>query len=280
MTYLDLGTVRTRRDGGAVWASLDNGELNMMDQSMHDDLSELAAALEGDESVSVLVVDSANPDYFCAHADISGSIPKLPELPPPATELTQYQALFERFRALPQATVCVIAGRARGAGVEMATALDMRFADRDRAVFGQPEVALGAMPGYGSTQYLPMLLGRGRALELLLASDDIDAPTAAAYGLVNRALPGEELDEYVAALVARIATFPRAATRAAKASVDAHVGDLKPGMLAETDNLMTTMLTDEVPRRIDNFIRSGGQTRALEDDLGKNLLKMVAGEGS
>ena len=241
---------------------------------------DVAAALEADETITVLVIDSANPEYFCAHADISGPIGKLEELPAPATALRPHQALFERYRALPQATVCVIEGRARGAGVELAAALDVRFADRDRAVFCQPEVALGAIPGYGSTQYLPLLVGRGRALELLLSSDDFDADTAAAYGLVNRAFDGEALKRHVAELVARIATYPHAAVRAAKRAVDAHVGDLSTGMFAETDAVASTFLTDEVPNRIANFMRAGGQTPELEDDLGRNIVAMVAPAGA
>lgn len=280
MTYLDLSTIRTRREGGAVWASLDNGELNLMDEAMYDELGELATALEGDDSISVLVVDSANPSYFCAHADLSGFTGKLSELPPPASSLSPYQALFERFRGLSQATVCVIQGRARGAGVELACALDMRFADCQRAVFGQPEVALGAIPGYGSTQYLPLLIGRGRALELLLAGHDIDAETAADYGLVNRALAEVELTELVSELVARLAGSSLDAIRAAKSAVDAQIGDLSAGMLAETDSLMTTLLTDEVPRRVAAFMDAGGQTPAFEDELGTNLLKLNPSQGS
>ena len=271
MGYASFSTIDAVLRDGILRASLDNGPLNLMDEAMFADLTALAGELEQDDAVRVLVVDSANPDFFCAHADVSQWTGGLEELPPPSAEPNPYQTLFERFRNLPQATIAVVSGRARGGGVEFALSLDMRFADRDRAVFAQPEVGLGAMPGFGATQYLPLLIGRGRALELVLGGDDVDAEVAAAYGIFNRALPADELSAFVDALAARIASFPPSAIRAAKAADDAQVGDLTAGLLAENDGLMRTLVTSEVPRRMSLFLERGGQTPEFEADLGEHM---------
>lgn len=276
MGYTSFSTLDAELRDGVLRASFNNGPLNLMDEAMFVDLTALVTDLEQDEEVRVLVVDSANPDYFCAHADVSQWTGGLDELPPPSEEPNPYQALFERFRKLPQATIAVISGRARGGGTEFALSLDMRFADKDKAIFAQPEVGLGAMPGFGGTQYLTLLIGRGRALELVLGGDDIGAEVAAAYGIVNRALPAAELAVFVDGLAARIASFPPSAIRAAKAAVDAQVGDLTAGMLAENDGLMQTLVTSEVPRRMSLFLERGGQTPEFEANLGKQMPSLAA----
>ena len=143
----------------------------------------------------------------------------------------------------------------------------MRFADRDRAVFGQPEVALGIIPGGSGTQRLPRLLGRGRALEVILGCGDVDAATADAWGWVNRALPAGELWPFVDELAARIASFPATAIALAKRSVDnAHL-DPHPGLCTEELLFSRTLLDDEAVRRMERFLEVGGQTREVELDL-------------
>jgi enoyl-CoA hydratase/carnithine racemase len=145
--------------------------------------------------------------------------------------------------------------------------MDMRFADVDRARLGQPEVALGIIPGGSGTQRLPRLTGRARALEVILGCDDVDAPTAERWGWVNRSLPANELHAYVDQLAARIASFPAAGIATAKASVDHALVDPVPGLCAEEWLFSRTLLEPETIRRMERFLEMGGQTREAELDL-------------
>src|SRR5437763_17077314 len=140
---------------------------------------------------------------------------------------------MERWRTLPQVTIAQLEGRARGGGSEFALSLDLRFGAIGRAILGQPEVAVGILPGGSGTQRLPRLMGRGRALEAVLGCDDFDAELAERYGWINRALPPAEIGPFVDRLARRIAAFPRLAVRLAKQAVDAAGGALEEGLLEE-----------------------------------------------
>jgi enoyl-CoA hydratase/carnithine racemase len=143
--------------------------------------------------VRVVVIDSANPEFFIAHADVN-LILRLPREPqPPPTELPLFHAMADRFGTMPKATIAVIEGRARGGGNELALAMAMRFAARGKAVLAQPEVGVGIIPGGGGTQRLTHLVGRARALEVILGCRDSDADLAERWGYVNRALAESEL---------------------------------------------------------------------------------------
>jgi enoyl-CoA hydratase/carnithine racemase len=155
----------------------------------------------------------------------------------------------------------------RGGGSEFVSSFDMRFASRERARFGQPEVPLGIIPGGGGTQRLPRLVGRARTLEIILGGADVDGPLAEEWGWVNRALPGEELRPFVDSLAARIASFPSAAIAAAKASVDNALSDPVPGLCEEERVFSQTLLDPEAIRRMELFMSIGGQTREVELDL-------------
>jgi enoyl-CoA hydratase/carnithine racemase len=171
---------------------------------------------------------------------------------------------MERFRTLPKPTIAVIEGIARGGGSEFAMAFDMRYAALGQAVFGQPEVAVGIIPGGGGTQRLPRLVGRGRALEVILGCMDIDAATAASWGYVDRALPPEELRAFVDKLAARIASHPLEAVTRAKRAVDAAAGDLATGLRVE-DQLFREALAQPAAReRLRAILDAGAQTRDFE----------------
>ena len=169
----------------------------------------------------MLIVDSADPEFFIAHADVE----LIQGLPTDDTslhdELSPFHAVMELFRTLPKATIAVIEGIARGGGSEFAMAFDMRYAALGKTRLGQPEVAVGIIPGGGGTQRLPRLVGRGRALEVILGCMDIDAATAETWGYVDRALPADELRGFVDNLAARIASHPIEAISRAKRAVDA-----------------------------------------------------------
>ena len=174
---------------------------------------------------------------------------------------------MERFRTLPKATIAVIEGTARGGGCEFAMAFDMRYAALGTTVLGHPEVAVGIIPGGGGTQRLPRLVGRGRALEVILGCRDIDAETAEAWGYVNRALPADELRRFVDKLATRIASCPLTAISAAKRAVDVALDeqtDLTTGLRVE-DQLMREALAQPVAReRLQAILDAGAQTREFE----------------
>jgi enoyl-CoA hydratase/carnithine racemase len=249
---------------GIARATIDHPPLNLLDAELIVELAIFGAAAAADPDVRVVIVDSADPDFFAAHADVT-MIHGLDTSEVAAKdEPNGFQAMADRFRTMPKATIAVIAGVARGGGSELALSFDMRFAARDRAVLAQPEVALGLIPGGTGTQRLPSLVGRGRALEIILGCGDIDAETAERWGYVNRALPLDELGPFVDDLASRIATFPAEAIAKAKAAVAAAQPDPLPGMLTE-DQLFRQSLGDpETGPRMDRFMRRGSQTREVE----------------
>lgn len=188
--------------------TLDHPPINTIDDQMYDEIFDLVEAVEAEPSLKVVTFESANPDYFLAHYGVGGSPSRFgtPRWIEAATRLAQSHVL----------SIAVIRGRARGGGSEFALACDLRFASREKAVFGQPEVGFGLIAGGGALARLPLLVGRSRAIEIALGGDDFDAETAERYGWINRALPDAELDGFVANHVRRILSFDAAALRATK----------------------------------------------------------------
>ena len=168
MDYDGYQRIRISLADGICRATIDNPPINLLDVNLILELGRFAGQVASDEDVRVVVVDSADPDFFIAHADIT----LIQALPRDDTslhdELTPFHAMLEAFRTMPKATIAVIEGIARGGGSELAMAFDMRFAALGKALLGQPEVALGIIPGGGGTQRLPRLVGRARALEVVL----------------------------------------------------------------------------------------------------------------
>ncbi len=264
MAYDNYQALRIESGGGIARATIDHPPINLLDLELIIELDRFGREVEADESVRVVIVDSADPEFFAAHADVS----LIQQLPTDDTErhddLGLFHAMVERFRTMPKATIAVLEGIARGGGSELALSFDMRFAAVGQAVLAQPEVAVGIIPGGGGTQRLHRLVGRGRAMEIVLGCDDIDAVTAAQWGYVNRAFPHSELRPFVDALAARIASFPRDAIARAKEAVDAAVSDPIEGLLTE-DQLFRASLGDpEAAHRMSAFMAAGGQTRDVE----------------
>jgi enoyl-CoA hydratase/carnithine racemase len=263
--------LRVAAAGGIARVTIDHPPLNLLDAALLDDLDRAGTALAGDDAVRVVVVDSADPEFFIAHADVRGMVGRGDAQAQRRARLSRFAELTERWRTMPKATIAVIEGRTRGGGNEFALALDMRFAARETAVLAQPEVGLGIPPGGGATQRLPRLTGRGRALEIVLGGDDFDADTAARYGWVNRALPAAELRPFVDRLAARIAAFPAPAVAAAKAALDAGEASFEAGLLEEHRLLRRALATPEATAAMERFLAAGGQTREHELDLGARL---------
>jgi len=218
-----------------AWVTIDHPPINLFDLPLFLDLARLVPLLEEDDAVGAIVFASADPDFFIAHADVNWIL-TLPETKPPKlTELGPFVALLERLRRMPKPSIGALAGIARGGGSELLLSLDMRFAARGKARLAQPEVALGIIPGGSGTQRLARLVGRARALEIVLGCGDVEADEAAAMGWVNRALPDDELLPFVRALAERIAAMPPDAVRLAKEAVDCALPPVEPGLLAEGD---------------------------------------------
>jgi len=278
----DYRALSLSRTDGVLTVTIDHPPMNLLDAELMGDLDRLGRVLETDPEVRVVVFRSANPDYFIAHADVR-LIQRLPsEAPPRSAELSFFHQLVERFRTLPCATIGVIEGRARGGGSEFLLSLDMRFGAIDRCVVGQPEVALGILPGGSGTQRLARAMGRGRALEAILGCADFDAETAERYGWIDRALPADALGPFVDALAARIASFPRQAVALAKRAVDAADGPLREGLLEEAHLFNQLVALPEARRRMVAFLDSGGQDPDAERDLEALLARLpqIGGDGA
>ena len=254
-------------DDGVAFVTLDHPPVNLFDAVLIGSLLQLAGELADDDEVRAVVVRSADPQFFIAHADLA-LIQALPRDRRDRPEELEFIHVFmERWRTLPQVTIAQLEGRARGGGSEFALSLDLRFGAVGRAILGQPEVAVGILPGGSGTQRLPRLVGRARALEIVLGCEDFDAELAERYGYINRALPADELGPFVDRLARRIAAFPAHAVRLAKRAVDAAGGPLRDGLLEEARCFNLALADPELDARMDGALAAGAQTREGEMDL-------------
>jgi len=224
-----VGTGRillTRRSPTYWRVTFDLPPLNIFGPAAIPQLDEIVTALETDEEVRVVVFDSAVDGFFLTHYDFTAKLEDTTRIPQGPTGLQALPDMLARVSRAPVVSIASIRGRATGVGSELALASDMRFASREKAVLSQWEVGAGLVPGGGPMARLPRLIGRGRALEVLLGADDIDGELAERYGYVNRAFPDAELDAFVDALATRIASFDKQAIAETKRLVD--VNSLPP----------------------------------------------------
>jgi enoyl-CoA hydratase/carnithine racemase len=213
--------IRVTRPSPAYWrVTFDNPPINVMGPEMIRQFQEIINALEADEQVKVVVFDSAVDGFFLNHSDFLGKLEDLTSMPAGPTGLPPWPDFLARLTRLPVVSIALIRGRATGNGSEITLACDMSFASRERAILSQWEVGVGVVPGGGTMARLPQLIGRNRALEVLLSSEDIRGEQAEAYGYVNRSLPDAELDAYVEALATRIAGFDKWAIATTKRLVN------------------------------------------------------------
>src|SRR5437899_8509212 len=212
--------VQVVEETSAYWRVLfDYPPFNIVDATIFEGLQDLLARMDATPSLRVVVFESANPDFYLAHFDLTGKTGNITTAVGP-TGLPILMDTFVRLTRSPVVSIAKIRGCVRGVSSEFVLACDMRFASRENTRLGQPEVGVGVHPGGGGTERLPPLVGRGRALEIVLGANDFDGDTAERYGYVNPALPDAQLDAFVDALARRIASFDRDAIAAAKSLVN------------------------------------------------------------
>jgi enoyl-CoA hydratase/carnithine racemase len=268
-----LETISTRQRSGVLSATFKAPPMNLIGPEVVRDLVTLLDEIYRGPSYRVVVFDSADPDFLFPHVDLT----KVAELTAEAAIAgapgdASLGMLFRKLTQAPVVTIVKLRGRARGAGSEFALACDMRFAARKRAVLGQPEVGAGLAPSAGGIHQLTRLLGRARALEAILGSDDFDADLAERYGWINRALPDSELDGFVDRLAQRIAGFPKDGVLAAKAAVNAITVAAPDEVRADAQLFQRLLRSDAARVRAGQLFARGLQTRGpLELNLGRAL---------
>jgi enoyl-CoA hydratase/carnithine racemase len=261
-----LETITVHIDGPVLLAEILAPPMNLLGPELVRDLVSVIQRAEADDAFKVLVFKSGDPDYFISHVDLT----RIPEYRQEAAKLTGVPSIALLFRHLSASrlvTIAQIEGRVRSGGSEFALACDMRFAARESAVFAQFESAFGQIPGGGATQYLARLMGRARALEVLLSADDYDADLAERYGWINRALPASALGAFVRALAEKIAQFPPAGLVAIKDRINAITLAPTADFRRDSDLFAEQVRNAATQRRIQAAMRHGMQTRHAEMDF-------------
>jgi len=269
MAY-DYEMLTVEKQGRLAAVTISNPPINLITLPLYFELMALSQELAADAELSVVVLKSADPDFFLAHFDVEAiiSFPTDGDAER-SLELTDFHQMCERFRTMDKVTIAQIEGRIGGGGSELAASCDMRFGVRGKTKINQMEVPLGILPGGSGTQRLPRLLGRGRALEVILGGDDLDAETAERWGYLNRIYAADEIGPRVTALAERIASFPVDAVRLAKESTDAHALGLEAGLVEEAYLFQRLLRTDGAQANMRKFLQIGGQTRDGELDMGE-----------
>jgi enoyl-CoA hydratase/carnithine racemase len=270
MAY-DYETLGIEYDKGVLTATINNPPMNVMTPPLYMDLVGFTSEVEKDESVKVVVFQSADADFFIAHFDVEAILEFPIDTPAEKSlEFSDFHLMCERVRTMPKATIVKMAGRAGGGGNEFASSCDMRFGLKGKTVINQMEVALGILPGGTGTQRLPRLVGRGRAMEICLGSDDIDAETAAQWGYLNRVFDSaNELDGFVDSLSKRIACWPAEAIALCKASINNAEMPLSDGLLEEAFLFQQTLRTKGAQHNMRKAMAMGLQTREGELRMGE-----------
>src|SRR6266853_2797263 len=245
----------------AYWRVVfDYPPFNIVDADVFQALQDLLVRMDTTESLRVVVFESAIPDFYLAHFDLTGKLGNIMTAIG-ASGLPILMDTFVRLTQSPVVSIAKIRGCARGVSSEFVLACDMRFASRENTQLGQPEVAVGLHPGGGGTERLPPLVGRGRALEIILSGNDFDGETAERYGYVNRAVPDVELDSFVDALARRIASFDRRAIASAKTLVNRVSLPSADRLLDALNSFQTALTWPESQRRIKTLLERGLQQK-------------------
>ena len=267
---MEFETLTVREERAVLFADIAAPPMNLLGPELVRDLASLIEQAEADAAIRVLVFKSADPAYFISHVDVT----RIKENREAAAKLTGEASiglLFRHLSASRLVTIAQIEGRVRGVGSEFVLCCDMRFAALESAIFGQFEPAFGVIPGAGGAQHLARLLGRARALEVMLSAEDYNAELAERYGWINRALPADKLGDFVRSLAHRIARFPAAGQVVVKDRVNA-IG-LAPSeeFRRDSDLFGEGVRSPEAQSRIQAAMERGFQTRDAEMALGRML---------
>ena len=250
--------IRLARRTPEYWrVTIDHPPINIFGPEMLPQVNEIITAVETDEQVKVVVFDSAVEGFFLIHLDFLSKLDELAHLPPGPTGLHPWPEMLVRLSHAPVVSIASIRGRATGMGSELALACDMRFASREKAILSQFEVGAGLVPGGGPMARLTRLMGRGRALEVVLSADDIRGDLAERYGYVNRSLADAELDAFVDALATRIASFDKQTIADTKRLVN--VASLPPDIEIESgwNACVASMARPATQQRIKTLLERG-----------------------
>jgi enoyl-CoA hydratase/carnithine racemase len=261
MAYDGYTLIDVQRDGPLVTATVNNPPINLITMALFGELARLGEEMEADPAALVFVLKSADPDFFLAHFDVAALIAMADAPAPPTDDANAYHAMCHRFRTMNKVTIAQIEGRVGGGGAELSMNFDMRFGVIGKTVISQMEVPIGILPGGTGTQNLPRLVGRARAMEIILGGIDVDAETAERWGWLNRALPANAIDAHVDALARRIASFPADAVRLAKQSVNSATLPMAEGCQQEADLFQTLLFSNPARHAMRRFLELGGQTR-------------------
>tara|TARA_B100000676_G_scaffold48721_1_gene47747 strand:+ start:802 stop:1638 length:837 start_codon:yes stop_codon:yes gene_type:complete len=256
-------TVET--SGRVATVTIDNPPANVITMELLGELNALSSQLKADTGLTVVIIRSADPEFFLAHFDVAAILDRPTGFEPQRdAQLKPFHVLCERFRTMNKIIIARIEGRVGGGGSELSASFDMRFGVRGKTKVNQMEVPLGIIPGGTGTQRMPRLLGRGRALELILSGDDLDAETAERWGYLNRIFEPDEIGPFVDKLAQRIASFSPQAVRQAKLAVNQAERPWTEGLIEEAYLFEQLLRTDEARRNMQRFLDIGGQTREGE----------------
>ena len=261
-------TITAQKEATVLFAAINAPPMNLLGPELVRDLVSLIQQAEADNTVKVIVFKSGDPNYFISHVDVT----RIKENREEAAKLVGDTSLGQLFRHLSASrlvTIAQIEGRVRGVGSEFILACDMRFGARESAIFGQFEPAFGVIPGAGAAQHLTRLMGRGRALEVMLSAEDYDADLAERYGWINRALPADEIDAFVSSLAHRIAGFPAAGHAVVKERVNAIALPTVEDIRRDSDLFLEGTRTNEFQELTKAAMKRGFQTRDAEMDLAR-----------
>ena len=266
-------------EGRVARVTVDNPPINLMSHDLYVELLKLSAELEADPELAVVVLKSANPDFFIAHFDVALIL----EFPTDGEarreeELNPFHLMCERFRTMDKIVIAQIEGRVGGGGSELAASFDMRFGVRGKTVVNQMEVPIGILPGGTGTQRLPRLVGRGRAMEIIVGGDDLDAETAERWGYLNRTFEPGEIGPFVDRLARRIVSFPIEAVRLAKAAVNQAERPLAEGLREEAFLFQQLLRNNSAQSAMRRFLEIGGQTRQGELRVGELNAEIASGD--
>jgi enoyl-CoA hydratase/carnithine racemase len=267
---MDFKTLKVRKEEAVLFVQIDAPPMNLNGPELVRDLVSLIQTAEADNAIQILVFKSADPDYFISHVDVT----RMKENREAAMKLNGAASIGQLFHYLSTSrlvTMAQIEGRVRGVGSEFVLACDMRFAALESAIFSQFEPSFGVIPGAGGAQHLARLLGRARALEVMLSADDYNAELAERYGWINRALPANELGDFVSALAHRIAKFPATGRAVVKERVNTIGLPSAEDIRSDYDLFLEGVSSREFQDRMQAAMKRGFQTREAELDLARML---------